>query len=280
MPSRVAIVTDSSASLSREMAVRWRVTVIPLRLLIKDWVGDDNEVKPEAVTAAMRDGVTVATSPPPPPAFYWAYQDAIASGANAIVSVHLSEKLSATADAARTAAGQVRVPVHVVDSRTAGMSLGFAAAAAADAAQSGAGPDEVLAVIGRRLSGCLQLVYVDTLEYLRRGGRMGAARAWLGSTLGIKPVLVVKDGQVTPFERIRGTDKALARMVEVARGHAGGHLVDIAVEHCDAANRAMALAEQLRRSIPRTRSCYVIQAGMAVAAHTGPGSIGVAVSRC
>jgi DegV family protein with EDD domain len=251
-----------------------------MRLRVGTWSGDEEDVQPAAMATAMRAGTAVATAPPPPPAFYWAYQDARTAGAAAVLSIHLSGRMSPTCQAARAAASQARLPVYVVDSGSCGMALGFAVLAAAEAAQAGANLDQALGVARRRLAGSTQLMYVDTLEYLRRGGRIGAARTWLGTTLGIKPVLTVRDGEVAPFERLRGTDRALARMSEVARQRAGRLRVDLAVEHFDNAGRAVTLAERLRGQIPGLRWCYVTQYSMAIGAHTGPGALGVALSPC
>jgi DegV family protein with EDD domain len=280
MYRRVAIVTDSTASLPVEVAARAGVFVVPQQLAVGDRVGDEEDIAPGELAAALRAGGEVHTSPPPPPAFFWAYQDAVAGGAEEIVSLHVSGRLSATCEMARAAADQMGIPVRVVDSATLGMGLGFAALAAAEAADRGAGTEEVLAVIERRLAANLALVYVDTLEYLRRGGRIGAARAWLGTTLGIKPLLGVKNGEVAPLERIRGDDKAIMRLAELARAHAGRQLVDVAVEHYDAPGPAMRLAIRLQAQIPFRRSFYLSQISSVIGAHTGPGSVGVSVSPC
>src|SRR5204863_1990071 len=130
MYRRVAVVTDSAASLPPELAASTGVIVVPQQLLLEGRHGDEEDIPPEQLAAALRGGARAATAPPPSPAFFWAYQDAIAGGAEEIVSVHVSERLSATCEAARVAAGQVRVPVRVVDSACVGMGLGFAALAA------------------------------------------------------------------------------------------------------------------------------------------------------
>jgi DegV family protein with EDD domain len=280
MYRRVAIITDSAASLPAEVAARSGIIVVPQGLTLAGRASDEEDIPPEQLAAALRAGAQASTSPPPAPAFFWAYQDAIAGGAEEIVSLHVSERLSATCEMARVAAAQVRVPVRVIDSGTLGMSLGFAVVAAADASERGAGPEEVLSVIQRRLAGSLELMYVDTLEYLRRGGRIGAARAWLGTALGIKPLLGLKNGEVAPVERIRGDDKAIARLADLARAHAGRHLVDIAVEHYDAAGPAMRLATRLQAQIPFRRTFYLSQISSVLGVHCGPGSVGVAVSLC
>src|SRR5262249_35755128 len=235
---------------------------------------------PVQLAAALRAGADVHTAPPPSPAFFWAYQDAIATGAEEIISLHISGQLSATCEMARTAAGQVRVPVRVVDSGILGMSLGFATLAAAEAADRGANAMEVLAVIQRRLGSQLALMYVDTLEYLRRGGRIGAARAWLGTALGVKPLLELKDGAVAPLERVRGDDRAIARLADLARAHAGRQLVDVAVGRYDAPRPAMRLATRLQAAIPHRRTFYLSQISSVIGVHTGPGSVAVSVSPC
>jgi len=277
---RVAIVTDSTASLPPEVAARAGVIVVPQQLSIDQQVGDEEDLPPARLAAALRAGADVRTAPPQPPAFFWAYQDAIAGGAEEIVSVHLSGQLSATCEIARGAAAQVQVPVHVVDSASLGMSLGFAVLAGAQTADRGAGAAEVLDVIQHRLRRQRGLMYVETLEYLRRGGRIGAARAWLGTALGVRPLLEIRDGAVAPLERVRGDDRAIARLGDLARAHAGRHLVDVAVEHYDAPGPAMRLASRLQASIPYPRAFYVSQISSVIGVHIGPGSVSVSVSPC
>lgn len=280
MYRRVAIVTDSTASLPPEVAAQAGVIVVPQQLSVDQQIGDEEDLPPARLAAALRAGADVRTAPPRAPAFFWAYQDAIAGGAEEIVSVHLSGQLSATCEMARSAAGQVRVPVHVVDSASLGMSLGFAVLAAAETADRGADAAGVLGVVQHRLRRQRGLMYVETLEYLRRGGRIGAARAWLGTALGIKPLLEIRDGAVAPLERVRGDDRAIARLADLARVHAGRQLVDVAVEHYDAPGPAMRLATRLRASIPYPRAFYLSQISSVIGVHIGPGSVSVSVSPC
>jgi len=278
---RVAIVTDSTASLPPDVAARAGIIVVPQQLSIDQRVGDEEDLPPGQLAAALRAGADVRTAPPQAPALFWAYQDAIAGGAEEIVSVHLSGQLSATCELARGAAAQVRVPVHVVDSASLGMSLGFAVLAAAETADRGAGAAEVLGVVQHRLRRQRGLMYVETLEYLRRGGRIGAARTWLGTALGIRPLLEIRDGAVAPLERIRGgDDRAIVRLGDLARAHAGRQLVDVAVEHYDAPGPAMRLATRLRASIPYPRAFYLSQISSVIGVHVGPGSVSVSVSPC
>src|SRR5262249_59084435 len=138
----------------------------------------------------------------------------------------------------------------------------------------GPGGVEVLAVIQRRLGCQLALMYVDTLEYLRRGGRIGAARAWLGTTLGIKPLLGIKNGAVAPVERIRGDDRAIVRLADLARAHAGRRVVDVAGEHYDAPGPATRLGTPLQAVIPVRRAVYLSPLSSGIGGHTRPRSVG------
>ncbi len=121
-------------------------------------------------------------------------------------------------------------------------------------------------------------LYVDTLEYLRRGGRVGAAAAMVGSALAVKPLLNLADGRLEPLERVRTASRALARLEELAVRAAGSRPVDLAVQHLAAAERAEDMAERLRRRIPGVRSVYVGEVGAVVGAHVGPGMLGVVVA--
>jgi DegV family protein with EDD domain len=158
------------------------------------------------------------------------------------------------------------------------MGLGFVAMAAARAAQDGADAESA-ARVARRLAAevCIWL-YVDTLDYLRRGGRIGAAAAVVGSALSVKPLLNLVDGRIEPLERVRTTSRALARLEEIAVREAGDREVDVAVQHLAAASRAAEMAERLRARLPGVRSLHVGEVGAVVGAHVGPGMLGVVVA--
>ena len=119
------------------------------------------------------------------------------------------------------------------------------------------------------------LFVVDTLEHLRRGGRIGSAAAILGSALAVKPVLHVVDGRVVPLEKVRTSARALARLVQHVVEHAGEREVSLAVHHLAAAERADRLVTELRARVPRLRDLHVSELGAAIGAHVGPGAVGV-----
>lgn len=277
LPGRVAVVTDSTASLPRELAAIRGIGVVQMQVRIGGETDDESRVALSNLLPALRGYSDVATGPPDPAAFFWAYQDAIATGATAIVSVHISGKQSQTFENARQAAVSSGVPVYVVDSRTTGTSLGYAALAAARAASAGAHAEAVAAAAQQSADRSTALFYVDTLEYLRRGGRIGAASAWIGGALGIKPLLTVSDGQVAPLARVRGRPKALRKLVATALGAAQGP-VDIAVEHFAAEDEARKLLDELKHKLPQINECFLTRTSATVGVHVGPGSLGLTLS--
>jgi DegV family protein with EDD domain len=277
MTAAVAIVTDSTAYLPEDVVAAHGVTVVPLQVVIGTDVRE--EARGRTASETTREWRSVTTSRPSPERFEQAYKEAAGAGATAVASVHLSGEMSGTLDSARMAADDAPIPVRVVDSRSIGMGLGFGVMAAAEAAATGADLDEVADAAIRRVRATRSLFYVDTLEHLRRGGRIGAAATLLGSALMIKPLLRITGGRIAPLEKVRTTSRALARLEELAVELAGEREVDVAVQHVAASSRAAALAARLRERIPRLFELYVGEAGPVVGAHVGPGMLGVVVSR-
>ena len=277
----IAVVTDSTAYLPDGLARELQVSVVPLYVIMGGASGEEGvDITPDQLAAALRERrQPVSTSRPTPSAFAHTYRRCLDSGAKGVVSIHLSRELSGTWDAARLAAEDVDPScVKVIDSRSAGMGLGFAVLAAAELARAGAELDDVVGTGVDTAAATVTLFYVDTLEFLRRGGRIGAAAAVLGTALAVKPLLHVVDGRIVALEKVRTASKAIARLAEVAVERAGGRLVDIAVQHLAAPERAEGVASVLRERIPRLRRMYTSEVGAVVGAHVGPGLIGVVVA--
>src|SRR5699024_3460946 len=190
----------------------------------------------------------------------------------------LSGALSATVDAARLAAQDAPVPVHVVDSRSLAMGLGFAVLAAIDARDRGLSVDEVVDAATSRASAADVFFYVDTLEHLRRGGRIGAASALVGTALAIKPLLTLHDGSVGVQEKVRTKSRAIARLGDLVVERAAGRPVDVAVHHLDNVKRARTLADDLTDRLPSAGEIAVTEVGAVIGAHAGPGLVGVVLS--
>ncbi|WP_030175899.1 DegV family protein [Spirillospora albida] len=278
MGSAVAVVTDSTAYLPPGLAERHGLTVVPLQIAVAGAVRDENEISTAEAAAALKEWRPVTTSRPAPQRFAQTYQAVAAAGASRIVSVHLSAAMSGTVEAARLAAGDAPVPVTVVDSGTLGLGLGFAALSAAAAALADATVDEVVAAAERRAALTRSLFYVDTLEHLRRGGRIGAAATLVGSALMVKPLLHILDGRIAPLEKVRTSSRALARLAELAVAEAGDRPVDLGIQHLAAGARAETLAARLRERIPHVADIYVGEVGPVIGAHVGPGMLGVVVA--
>ncbi|MGI8667181.1 MAG: DegV family protein [Jatrophihabitans sp.] len=278
---RVTVVTDSTSYLPAGLAEQLDVQVVALQVQLGGRTGSEGiDVSPADVTAALRGRVAVTTSRPTPAEFVEVYRDALADGASSVVSLHLSAELSGTCDSARLAAAEFdEGVVRVIDSRSAGMALGFAVLTAARLAESGADAAAVEAAARKRLAGTRTLFYVDSLEWLHRGGRIGAAAARFGTALSVKPLLHLSDGRILPLEKVRTTSKAIARLVQLAVTAAGAEPVDLAVQHLAAPDRAADLVAQLRQALPNLRELYESEVGAAVGAHVGPGLLGIVIAR-
>jgi DegV family protein with EDD domain len=280
--ARIAVVTDSTAYLPPELAAAHELTVVPLTVVIGGREGLEGiDITPTDVAQALvaRRG-TVTTSRPAPAEFEAVYRALQGAGASGIVSIHLSSKLSGTYEAAMLAAANCDGPVEVIDGLSAGMGFGFAAIAAAEVAARGGSIDAVCAAARDAIDNTSVLFYVDSLEYLRRGGRIGAASALLGTALSVKPILHVSDGAIVVRDKVRTTSRAIARMVDLAVEAAGDADVDIAVHHLLAPERAAqieaAVAERLGDKV---RLTYSSEIGAVVAAHVGPGLVSIVLHR-
>ncbi len=279
MTSEVAIVTDSTAYLPDEVVTRHGIVVVPLKVVLRGRPLDEGtEATPAGLADALRQRRVVTTSRPSPETFAETYRRLAEEGAREIVSVHLSAELSGTYDAALLAAREVSVPVRVVDSRTVAMAMGFPVLTAAEAIADGASAEDAAMAAEKRAGATFGFFYVDTLEYLRRGGRIGAAAALMGAALAVKPLLHVSDGRIAPLEKVRTAAKAISRLEEIALESAGEAQVDVAVHHLASPDRADALADRLRERLPHPGEMYVSEVGAVIGAHVGPGLLAVVVS--
>lgn len=282
--SRIALVTDSTASLPPEVVARYGVIVVPLQVVIgarSFEEGIDPEATPGTVAEALREWTPVSTSRPTPAAVLEVYEQAAADGAEEIVAIHLSGELSGTFESAQVAARESPIPVTTVDSRQLGMATGFAVISAAEVLAAGGAASEAARAARERTTRTTSLFYVDTLDYLRRGGRISAAAALVGSALAVKPLLALEDGRITMSEKVRTAGRALNRLEERAVAAADGRPVDVAVAHLANPERAAVLAEHLTERLAPSlegRDVVVGEVGAVIGAHVGPGMVAVVVS--
>ena len=245
-----AVVTDSTASLDPADAAREGITVVPLKVVVGARTFTEGvDISPEDVAAALKEFVPVSTSRPTPEEMLAVYTRLSDEGHRSVVSVHLSAEISGTFESAQVAARE-----H---------------------------DDEATAVAAALAAGecSTVLMYVDTLEYLRRGGRVGAASALIGTALAVKPLLTIRDGVVVPLERVRTSGRALTRLealaVEAAVAAEDGF--DIGVQHLANRETADEVAQRLAQALGRD-SVPVNEVGAVIGAHVGPGMVAVSVT--
>jgi DegV family protein with EDD domain len=270
----VAIVTDSTADLPPDLAMSRAITVVPLTLNFDGQsLLDGVDIRPDEFYRRLHSVTThPTTSQPSPGQFVDVYKSLLADH-DSVVSIHISQKLSGTYESARQAAAMTDANrVRVIDSELVSMSLGLITLAASSLAASGKDAAAIEVKVLEMRPSIQTYFSVATLEFLRRGGRIGRASALVGSVLQVKPVLCIRDGLVTPLERVRTFERALNRVIELTREVDRGHGVCVIVGHAD----AEADAQRIGRELDSIAETLMIQPlGPVVGAHAGPGVVGV-----
>ncbi len=280
---QAAIVTDSTSSLTPQVGKQYGVNVVPTYITFGDRTYRDGvDLDARQFYTLLRGSKQPPTTAQPSVAdfcgVYSALWERIRSRPSAaIVSIHPSVKMTAIADGARAASKELPdVPIHVIDTGSISMGLGMVAIAAAHAAASG--QDAVAVVrLTEELARRVKVVFtVETMEYMRRGGRIGGAAALLGTLLNIKPVLQVVDGQVQPLEKPRTRRKAVGCMLDwMAEQVGSSQAVHAAVLHCDAPDDAQALAQEVSKRFLGVELVMTAEAGPTIGTHGGPGTVGI-----
>jgi DegV family protein with EDD domain len=270
----VAIVTDSTSDLPSDLAASHSITVVPLTLNFDGQsLLDGVDIRPDEFYRRLPGVATHPTTSQPSPGRFAEAYSALLADHDSVISIHISEKLSGTYASALQAADMTDPKrVRVIDSQLVSMSLGLITLVASAMASGGAEVEAIESKVLNMREHVQTYFSVATLEFLRRGGRIGRAGALLGSVLQVKPVLCIRDGQVTPLERVRTFERALNRIVELTREVDRGHGVCIIVGHAG----AEADAERVGRDLEPIAETLMIQPlGPVVGAHAGPGVVGV-----
>jgi DegV family protein with EDD domain len=273
----VKIVTDSAADIPPELAQELDITVVPLTVLFGEAnYRDGVEIDADQFYSMLATSDVFPTTSAPAVAEFQTVYDRLLEEADAIVSIHVPAKLSGTINAALSAKGALTKPVRIeiVDSQTVSLGLGMIAIVAARAAKAGAGLNEVVRIASDAVPNVSLYFALETLEYLKRGGRIGRAQAFLGSLLSVRPVLAVRDGEVHPVAR----ERTRARAVEHIVGLLGErkHATDIAIVHANTPDEADHLQQRLKSMFP-TANIYSGRISPVLGAHAGPGVIGAGV---
>lgn len=275
----VRVVTDSTADIPLEQAETAGITIVPLTVFFGDEAYLDNvELDNPGFYKKLQESKTLPrTSQPSPAAFQAAYTRLIQEGATGILSIHLSSKLSGTYQSACTArdtlADELKtIPIETVDSQSISAGMAHAIMQAAQEAREGLSLEEIKAHVQQEQARSRILAALDTLEYVKRGGRIGAARALLGNMLSVKPIVSLKDGEVVPIEQPRTRNKAYARIAQLVSEMGPIEYLAIAESNDEVGSQlAVALKTITNQEIPRYKL------GAVLGTHTGPGTVAIAV---
>jgi DegV family protein with EDD domain len=276
----IRIVTDSACDLPPATATEHAIDIVPLTVRMggKEYV-DRADLTPKEFWAKSSESKQLPeTAAPSPGAFEAAYRAAASAGATGVVCVTLSSDLSATYQSAQLGADAVKdtIPVRVIDSRSVTIAQGLLAIAGAEAAAAGKSIDEVVAVIEGKIPRMRVFAALDTLENLKKGGRIGAARAAFGSMLNIKPLIHVTDGAVHELGKQRTRSRSLDQLIETAKQHGAASAKPLAVMHGDAPD-VDKFVEDLCAALGRSRDDILLgDIGSVVGTHTGPRVVGIA----
>jgi DegV family protein with EDD domain len=273
----VKIVTDSTCDFTPRMAQELGVTVVPLYVVFGDVSYREGiDITAEEFYEMLVKSRQLPTTSAPSVGDFQEVYERLLEETDSIVSIHLSGKLSATVRIAQAAADSINKPgrIAVVDSESVSLGMGFAIMEAAAAARAGAGLEEVRAAAESVRDRLHVLFMLDTLEYVRRGGRIGRARAYLGTMLRIKPILAVREGELYPVERVRTRVHGVERIIQSAMRLQNVRLA--AVAHSTTPDEAELIRERLAMAFPHAQ-VFAMRIGPVLGTHGGPGIVGVGV---
>ena len=271
----VRVVTDSTSDLPGAVVRELGITVVPALVQFGDRVYRDGvDLSTEEFYRKLQmNSVLPRTSAPSPGTFREVYSR-LAQEAEAIVSIHVSAKMSVTCDAARVGSTDLKCPISIVDSQTASMACGLLVILAARAAREGASFSDIDALVRAAVSRTVTFGVFGTLEYLYKGGRIGRAQAFLGSILKLNPILAIRAGEILPIARVRTRTKAIERLCEILRD--SGVPQEMSVMSTTEPEEAESLAQRLSKLFP-PELMYRASIGPSMGTYVGPGAVGVSV---
>jgi DegV family protein with EDD domain len=278
--SKIALVTDSTTYMPPELVKKYDISVAPQIVIWGDQSYRDGvDIQPSEFYDRLKTAkVMPSTSQASVPSFQEIFEDRVSRGFD-VLALLISSKLSGTIQSAIQAKeliGSAGEKVHIVDSQTVAMALGFRVLAVARSIEQGAGLREAIDLAEKSLDYTGVFFAVDTLEFLHRGGRIGGATRFIGSALNLKPILAVQDGRVEGIERIRTKTKAHERVLELTVEKIAGRTpVRLATLHANAAEDARALLTRAEEALHPVESVFT-EVSPAVGTHAGPGTVGLA----
>jgi DegV family protein with EDD domain len=274
---KIAIVTDSTADLTPELVEELGVTIVPLRVIFgNEAYREGVEITTEEFYERLVKSRQLPTTSAPSVGDFQEVYERLLKEADGIISIHISSKLSGTMQVAETARQSVAKPerIELVDSQATSVAIGFVVMEAVEAARAGAKLAEVKAAAESAVQRTQVWFMLDTLEYVRRGGRIGRARAYLGTLLRVKPILSFREGEVYPEERVRTRARGLERIIQWAVRHQ--KVKRAVVAHATTLDEAESIRERLAMAFPSVK-VHLMRFGPVIGTHGGPGTIGVGV---
>jgi DegV family protein with EDD domain len=271
----VKIVTDSTSDIPEELAVELEITIVPCNVHFGlETHRDGLDLSKEEFYTKLKTSPTLPTTSAPAAGLFEATYRKLTGETDQILSIHLASALSAIYNSAYLGAEAVSdIEITLIDSRQASMGLGWLVIAAARAAQEGQSPAQIVALVEDMMPRVRVFAALDTLEYLRKGGRVGKAVAVLGTLLDIKPLIEIRDSTVLPLERVRTRRRSVQRLIELVAEL--GPLEELAVLHSHAPQEAQRLAEDISFLHPLER-ILIAEVGVIIGTHAGPNGLGVA----
>ncbi len=277
MARKIAIVTDSTADLPPELVEELGVTIVPLQVIFgNEAYREGVEITTEEFYERLVKSRPLPTTSAPSVGDFQEVYERLLEEVDSIVSIHIGAKLSGTVQAAQTARQSLANPerIEIVDCQAVSVAVGFVVMEAVEAARAGAKLAEVKAAAESAVQRTHVRFMLDTLEYVRRGGRIGRARAYLGTLLRVKPILSFREGEVYPEERVRTRTRGLERMIQWAVRQQ--KVKRAVVAHSTTLDEAESIRERLAMAFPNVR-VHLVRFGPVIGTHGGPGTIGVGI---
>lgn len=278
MKERIAIVTDSTADIPPSVANELGITVIPLTVNFNtQQYLDGVEISSDEFYPMLTASTNLPTTSQPSPAEFRSIYERLLEDHDSIISIHISSGLSGTITSALTARELVQGDIHVFDSRSISLGIALIATEAVDMVKQGLSATEIIARLEQVREGTEVMFTLDTLEYLRKGGRIGKVQAVMGALLSIKPIVRVVDGIYIPVGKVRRQEQALQEIVQQFQALAVNKTVKrIVVAHGAAQKAAELLTDKIRQAFGREPD-LTVQVGPVIGVHTGPGTVGAAM---
>ena len=274
----VKIVTDSTSDITSQIAQELGITVVPYFVHFgTEAYRDRIDLSSEEFYAKLKSAKTLPTTAAPPPGAFAEAFDKLAEETDEVLAIIISSNLSAGYDSALKGEEQRKKKdfrVEIINTPFATIQLGILVVAAAKEAQTGASLEQVIDIVRGTIPKIHLRIAFDTLEYLRRGGRVGRSRALMGGLLNIKPITTIRDGHVEPIGRERSRAKAIEHLFNFAKGFT--NIKELMIGHAACLDDAMMLAQRLNPIFPKERM-YICPIGPVVGTHLGPGALNIAI---